>query len=50
MLYKISVLTNLPKFTANFMWTAASGITENRSCLAGYKYIDVLHNWLYIST
>ena len=29
---------------------SASGIIENRPCLAGYKYIDVLHNWLYIST
>ena len=34
MLYKIGVLKNLAKFTAKFMWTAASGISENRLCLA----------------
>ena len=34
MLYKIGVLKNLAKFTAKFMLTAASGISENRSCLA----------------
>ena len=34
MLYKIGVLKNLAKFTAKFMWTAASGISENRLYLA----------------
>ena len=37
---------NLAKFTAKFMWTAASNIGENRPCLAGCKFIDVLQNWL----
>ena len=41
MLYKISVLENLAKFTANFMWTAAFGISEIRPCLA---YLDVQAN------
>ena len=39
MLYKIGVLKNLAKFTAKFMWTAASGISENIPCLAGCKLI-----------
>ena len=46
MQYKIGVLKNLVKFTAKFMWTAGSGISENRPCLAGYKYFDVLQNWV----
>ena len=33
----IGVLKNLAKFTAKFMRTAASGIRENRPCLAGCK-------------
>ena len=43
---KKGVLKNPAKFTAKFMWTAASGISENRPCLAGCKFIDVLQNWL----
>ena len=31
------------------MWTTASGISENRLCLAGCKFIDVLKNWLSVS-
>ena len=49
MLYKIGVLKNLPKFTAKFMWTASSNISDNRPCLAGCKFIDVLENWLSVS-
>ena len=37
---------NLAKFTVKFMWTAASNICENRPCLVGCKFIDVLKNWL----
>ena len=44
MLYKICVLKNLAKFTAKFMRTAASGISENRPCLAGCKFIGVSQN------
>ena len=42
MLYKISVLKNLAKF----MRTTGSGINDNRPCLAGCKFIDVLQNLL----
>ena len=41
-----SVLKDLTKFTAKFMWTAASGISENRPCLAGWNFSDVLQNWI----
>ena len=37
-------LKNPTKFTAKFMRMAASGISENRPCLAGCKFIDVLQN------
>ena len=37
---------NTAKFTTKFMWTAASGISENRPCLAGFKFIDALQKWL----
>ena len=37
------------KSIAKFMWTAASNIGENRPCLAGCKFIDVLQNWLSVS-
>ena len=37
---------NLAKFTAKFMWTAVSNISENRPCLVGCKFINVLKNWL----
>ena len=43
---KEGVLKNPAKFTAKFMWTAASGISEDRTCLAGSKLIDALENWL----
>ena len=46
MLHKIGVLKNLAVLTAKFMWTTASGITENIPCLAGCKFIDVLQDWL----
>ena len=46
MLYKKSVLKYSGIFTAKFMWTAASGISENRPCLAGCKFINVLQNGL----
>ena len=46
MLHEIGGLKSLAKFTQKFMWTAASGISENRPCLAGCKFIDVLRNWL----
>ena len=41
-----SFLKNSVTFTAKFMWTAASGISENRPCLAGCKFIDVLQDGL----
>ena len=41
-----SVLKNSVIFTAKFMWTASSGISEDRPCLAGCKFIDVLQNGL----
>ena len=41
-----TVLKNSVTFTAKFMWTAASGISENRPCLAGCKFTDVLQNGL----
>ena len=44
MLYKVGVLKNLAIFTAKFVSTAASGITENIPCLAGCKFIDVLQD------
>ena len=44
MLYITDVLKNLVKFTAKSMCAAASGISENRPCLAGCKFIDVLHH------
>ena len=37
---------NSVTLTAKFMWTAASGISENRPCLAGCKFIDVLQDGL----
>ena len=40
----MGVLKNLAKFKAKFMRTAASGVTENRPCLTGCKFIDVLQN------
>ena len=40
MIHEIGVLKNLAEFTAKFMWTAASGISENRPCLAGCKFIE----------
>ena len=48
MLCKIDVLKNPAKFTAKFMRTAASHIIENRPCLAGCKFIDILQNWLQV--
>ena len=45
-LYKIAVLKNRAIFTAKFMWTAVSGITENIPYLASCKFIDVLEDWL----
>ena len=44
MLCKKGDLKNPTKFTAKFMRMAASGISENRPCLAGCKFIDVLQN------
>ena len=44
MLYKIGVLKCLVIFTAKFMGSAASGITENIPCLAGCRFIDVLQD------
>ena len=41
---KIDVLKNLVKFTAKFMLKAATGISENRPCLSGCKFIDALHH------
>ena len=38
LLYKISVLRNLTKFTAKFMWIAVSGISEIRPCLANLDF------------
>ena len=43
---KKSVLTNPAKFTAKFMRTAATGISENRPCLTDCKFIDFLQNWM----
>ena len=45
MLCKNGVLKNSTKFRAKFMWTTAFGISENRPCMAGWKFIDVLQNW-----
>ena len=42
MLYKIGALKNLTIFTEKIMWTATSGITDNKTNLAGCKFIDVL--------
>ena len=42
----IGVIKNFAKFTAKSMSKAASGISDNRSCLAGCNFFDVLHNWL----
>ena len=41
MLCKKGVLKNPTKFRAKFMWKTASGISENRLCMAGWKFIDV---------
>ena len=41
---KKGVLKNPTKFTVKFMGAAASGISENKPCLAGCKVIDVLQN------
>ena len=49
MLYKKRCSKKLTKFTAKFMLTAASGISENRPCLPSCKFIDVLQNWLQVS-
>ena len=46
LLCKKDVLKNPTKFTTKFMRTAASGISENRPCLAGCIFINVLQNWL----
>ena len=40
----MGVLKNLAIFTAKFMRTAASYITENIPCLVGCKFIDVLQD------
>ena len=32
------------------MRTIASGISENRFCLAGRKLIDILHHWLQVKS
>ena len=45
MLHKIGVLKNPPMFTAKFLWTAASDITENIPSVAGCKFTDVLQDW-----
>ena len=45
MLCKKGVLKNPTKFRAKFMWITAFGISENRPCMAGWKFIDVLQNW-----
>ena len=37
MLCKIGLLKNLAEFTAKFMWTGASGVSESRPCLAWYS-------------
>ena len=37
---------NSATFPGIFMWTAASGISDNGLCLAGCKFIDVLQNGL----
>ena len=42
----MGVLKNLAKFLAKFMRTAASGISENRPCLACCKFSNVLQNCL----
>ena len=34
-----SSIKNHAKITAKFMWTAVSGISENRPCLAGCKFL-----------
>ena len=44
MLCKIGILKHPAKFTAKFVGTAASGTSENRPCLAGYNFIDVLQS------
>ena len=31
------------------MWTAASGITENIPVLLGFKFSEVLQDWLQVS-
>ena len=46
MFYKVGVLKNLTIFKAKFMWTAASGITENIPFTPGCKFSDVLQDWL----
>ena len=46
MLCKKGVLKNPTKFRAKVMWTTVFGIGENRPCMAGWKYINVLQNWL----
>ena len=44
MLYKIGALKNLAIYTAKFMRTVASGITENIPFLPGCTFSDVLQN------
>ena len=46
MLHKIAVLKNVAIFTAKFIWTTTFGVTENITCLTGWKFTDVLQGWL----
>ena len=46
--YKVDVLKNLAKFTAKSMWAVGFGISENKTCLADSKFIDILQNLLYL--
>ena len=46
MLCEKGILKNPTKFRAKVMWTTGFGISENRPCMAGWKYINVLQNWL----
>ena len=49
-LCKICALKNFAIFTAKFILPAASSITENKPCLEGCKFIDVLQDWLQKNT
>ena len=51
--FYIDVLSDLAKITAKFMWTAASGTSENRPCLAGceltvYLFCRTDRIWLFV--